>query len=231
MSADYDRLFQTADAAQPTAGNAPQTRAAPASCAQSGPRPRAPATSSGLRHPFNECVRWSRHRRRNTMPTRSRPRGAQLHRTRAAPAHNGDDGRSPRHRCAFPRRCACCGQDAVAARLAPPDLPADPHQSGVVARRAVRDGSAFQDPPKCPRLLPDWRPRAEGWRRQDGRHRRAGLVTEQDPRRPDPGLGCRPRLRQPSRPCRAPVRGDRGRSAVRERVGALQRYSRIHQHQ
>jgi MinD-like ATPase involved in chromosome partitioning or flagellar assembly len=37
MSADYDRLFQTADAAQPTAGNAPQTRAAPASCVQSGP--------------------------------------------------------------------------------------------------------------------------------------------------------------------------------------------------
>ncbi len=36
MSADYDRLFQTADAAQPTAENAPQTRAAPASCVQSG---------------------------------------------------------------------------------------------------------------------------------------------------------------------------------------------------
>ena len=60
-----------------------------------------------------------------------------------------DDGQSPRHRRAFARRCPVRGQDALAARLAACDLPADPDQSRPVARRALRDGPARPDPPQC----------------------------------------------------------------------------------
>ena len=41
------------------------------------------------------------------------------------------------------------GQDALAARVASCDLPADADQSGPVARRALRDGPARPDSPQC----------------------------------------------------------------------------------
>ena len=129
------------------------------------------------------------------------------------------------------RVSAVRGEDAVAARLATLALHDDPHQPRALARRDVRDGSARPDPPKCPRLLPDRRVRAQGRRRQDGGHGGARIRAQQDPRRPDPRDRRRSRRRQPRRPCRASVRGDDRRSVVRQGTAPVQRHPRVHEHE